>query len=95
MARHNWNKEDHIIAYYLYKYGMESLGDTIKLLKLLDISLSSMTMIFANLISSIYGEEVGKFKYSDMDKEVVKEYKQKSQKDFRKEIFDILYEKVK
>ncbi len=53
ITKHNWTNEDHIIALYLYKFGMESLGDPLKLLKLLDISLSSMTMKFANLISAI------------------------------------------
>ena len=94
ITKHNWTKEDHIIALYLYKFGMESLGDPLKLLKLLDISLSSMTMKFANLISAIYGEDVGKFRSSELDIEVVQEYKNKAKEDFRKEVFDILYTKL-
>ena len=73
---------------------MESLGDPIKLLDIFGIPLSSMTMKFANLISAIYGEDVGKFHFSDMDKEVVKEYLDMPQEKLRKEIFNILYEKI-
>lgn len=94
MSQHSWTKGDHIVALYLYRFGMESLGDPLKLLELLDISLSSMTMKFANLLTAIYGKEVGKFRASEMDKEVVKEYLNKPKEEFRKEIFDIIYEKV-
>ena len=93
MSRHKWSKEDHIIALYLYKYGVESLGDILKLSQLIDISVSSILMKFANLTSAIYGEDIGKFKAGEMDREVVEEYKNKPQEDFRKEAFDILYKK--
>lgn len=94
ISQHNWTLEDHIVALYLYRFGMESLGDPIKLLNLLGISLSSMTMKFANLVTAIYGEEVGKFRASEMDREVVKDYLNKNQEEFRKEVFDIIYNKI-
>ena len=94
ITKHTWSKKDHIIALYLYRFGMESLGDPIKLLEIFEIPLSSMTMKFANLISAIYGEEVGKFRCSEIDKEVVEQYLDMPQEKLRKEIFDIVYSKI-
>ena len=93
MSQHRWTIEDHIIALYLYRFGMESLGDPMKLLNLLEIPLSSMTMKFANLISTIYGKDIGKFRSSDMDKEVVNDYLNLPQENYRKQVFDIIYKK--
>ncbi len=73
---------------------MESLGDPVKLLSLLEIPVSSMTMKFANLVSAIYGKDVGKFGTSELDKEVVKEYLNLPQEDYRKQVFDIIYKKM-
>lgn len=73
---------------------MESLGDPVKLLSLLEIPVSSMTMKFANLVSAIYGKDVGKFGTSELDKEVVKEYLNLPEEDYRKQVFDIIYKKV-
>lgn len=94
ISQHRWSKEDHIIALYLYRFGMESLGDPVKLLSLLEIPVSSMTMKFANLVSAIYGKDVGKFGTSELDKEVVKEYLNLPQEDYRKQVFDIIYKKM-
>ena len=94
ISQHKWSKEDHIIALYLYRFGMESLGDPVKLLSLLEIPVSSMTMKFANLVSAIYGKDVGKFGTSELDKEVVKEYLNLPQEDYRKQVFDIIYKKM-
>ena len=91
MSKHSWTKNDHIVALYLYRFGLESLGDPLRLLKLLDISLSSMIMKFANLVTAIYGKEIGKFQATHMDKEVVQEYLEKHHQNFRKKVFDIIY----
>ena len=91
MSKHSWTKDEHIIALYLYRFGLEGLGDPLRLLKLLDISLSSMIMKFANLVTAIYGKEIGKFRASDMDKEVVEEYLEKPHENFRKKVFNIIY----
>ncbi len=74
---------------------MESLGDPTILLKMLDISISSMTMKFANLISAKYGEEEGKFRASVLDRETVEEFRDKSEPEYRKTVMNIILNKLK
>ncbi len=93
--KHQWSREDHIIAYYLYRFGMESLGDPKLLLERLGISISSMTMKFANLISAKYGETDGKFRTSEMDRWVVQEFSDKSELEHRKDVLKFILQKLK
>jgi len=74
---------------------MESLGDPTLLLELLGISISSMTMKFANLISAKYGEEKGKFRASKLDIETVNEYKDVPEQEYRRIIMNFLLKKFK
>ncbi|MFW9994542.1 MAG: hypothetical protein ACFFD4_21035 [Candidatus Odinarchaeota archaeon] len=90
-----WTKEDHVIALYLYRFGMESLGDPTVLLELLNISISSMTMKFANLISAKYGEKEGKLRTSELDREVVEKYGSVPEPEYRRIVMDIIFRKLK
>ncbi len=92
--KHQWSKDDHVIAFYLYRFGMESLGNPRLLLDRLRITISSMTMKFANLISAQYGEAEGKFRTSELDRWVVQEYRNKSEMEHRRDVLNILLGKI-
>jgi len=93
--KHKWSKDDHVVAFYLYRFGMESLGDPILLLKLLGLSISSVVMKFGNLISAKYNGNEGKLSSSALDLEVVKEFDNKPEPEFRKAVMNILLSKAK
>nr|MDO8119257.1 hypothetical protein [Candidatus Sigynarchaeota archaeon] len=39
--KHKWTKEDNVIAFYLYQFGMESLGDPTVMLECYPLMVSS------------------------------------------------------
>lgn len=74
MSRHKWSKGDRIVALYLYKYGVPSLGDPIALGNLLGMGPSSLVARLSNYLAVASNSEAGLKNFPREDEEIYRRY---------------------
>ena len=95
MPQHNWTYEDDIVAYYLCRYGLESLlFDLNNISKKLGMPAASMKMRAKNfkaLETLDNGSNGGLTNYAKLSKKVFEQYKNVQKPEHLKEVKKILY----
>ena len=88
---HRWTKDDDIVAYYIYRYGTNSVFKTVKdISEILGLSESSLKMRIANF-KAIDGNG-GLKNYAKQSEEVYHKFKSTSRELHLKEVNAILKE---
>jgi hypothetical protein len=95
MKKHNWTKEDDIVAYYFCRYGFDSLlFDINTTAKKLGMAPGSMRMRVGNfkaLESQKQISEKGLTHWAKLSEEIFNHYKQISKTEHLEDVKNILY----
>ncbi len=92
MTQHNWTYNDDIVAFFLSRYGLDSLLIDIKAIgKKLGMSPGSMRMRTQNFKYIEYGE--GLNHPARLSKEVFRDYQKTSRSDHYEKAKEIIYDK--
>lgn len=74
MAKHPWTDGDRLVALFLYRYGVTSLGDPIALGEYLGMGASSLVTRLSNFLAVASSGEEGLSNYPSDDERVFKRY---------------------